>query len=213
MASNPRETAGDRLRAARERAGYGSAMEFSRAVGVNATTYAHHENGRRTINTEVAKLYARFLNLPVGTLLAGEELPAFPPIPIVARIGAQGRVQDVTSKSGTVQKVELPAYTIDLVAAPIVGDDLYPAYRDGDVVFYRDPREERFNPEELSGCVCMVELNDGRKFVRKISAQPNGRFTLIAFRHDVPDLFDQIIVRASPIELVQHALPPRLSNR
>lgn len=61
-----------RLRSARERAGYNSAADASRALGVNAVTYTAHENGGREFDRKTAVFYASKFGVNPGWLLLGE---------------------------------------------------------------------------------------------------------------------------------------------
>lgn len=48
-----------RLKLARERAGYDNAVDAAKAYGWKAPTYISHENGTRGLRTDVAKRYAK----------------------------------------------------------------------------------------------------------------------------------------------------------
>ena len=61
----------DRLKAAREAAGYGTAKEAAEAMGAAVTTYIQHENGIRNFPGERAKRYARFFRTTPEWLLYG----------------------------------------------------------------------------------------------------------------------------------------------
>lgn len=199
----------ERLREARERAGYQSASEFARFANLNYTTYAHHENGRRDIKPDVARIYARLLNLPPGTLLYGEQPPTRHMVPIVSTIGAQGRILPILSRNKAPPLAELPD-PAGLIASQVTGNDLYPAYRDGDVVYHRPLRTENYNPELISGLECVVQLADGQQMLRLVTVQADGRVTLNAYQ--APPLIDQIVLAASPVEIVQRKLPRRAAN-
>jgi len=59
-----------RLRFAREQAGYGSASDAARAMGVEEPTYLGHENGSRGLS-RAGPRYARFFRVSLDWLLAG----------------------------------------------------------------------------------------------------------------------------------------------
>lgn len=63
----------DRLKAARIEAGYKSASDAARALGVVESTYAGHENGARALRPRTAEQYARKFRVRAGWLLHGEE--------------------------------------------------------------------------------------------------------------------------------------------
>lgn len=71
----------DRLRLARENAGYNSARSAALAIGVNPSTYGAHENGQNNFKTKDAVFYARCFGvssawLLTGTPTVGEDLNA-----------------------------------------------------------------------------------------------------------------------------------------
>ena len=61
----------NRLKKAREVAGFESAPAAARALGVNVTTYAHHENGTRGFKKDSAQQYARRFKVSAEWLLFG----------------------------------------------------------------------------------------------------------------------------------------------
>lgn len=62
----------DRLKQARERAGYDSAKSAAEAMGVSVATYIQHENGSRGISASRAARYARFFRVTPEFLLYGK---------------------------------------------------------------------------------------------------------------------------------------------
>lgn len=65
---------GDRLRRAREDAGYASASEAARRIGVNVVTYTAHENGGREFDRKAALHYATQFGVDPAWLLFGGEM-------------------------------------------------------------------------------------------------------------------------------------------
>jgi len=70
----------DRLREARERAGYETAKLAAEAMGVPTPSYTQHENGIRGFKIDTARQYARFFKVSPEWLLYGigdmETLPS-----------------------------------------------------------------------------------------------------------------------------------------
>jgi len=62
----------ERLIIARERAGYETAADAARALGVKEPTYYSHENGTSGIRTPVAEKYARKFKVSLMWLLTGQ---------------------------------------------------------------------------------------------------------------------------------------------
>ncbi|WP_189379559.1 MULTISPECIES: S24 family peptidase [unclassified Mesorhizobium] len=66
-------TPADRLRMARQKAGYRSAMKAAEMLNVSAGTYGGHENGSRAFDAETVKKYASAFNVRPAWLMLGEE--------------------------------------------------------------------------------------------------------------------------------------------
>jgi phage repressor protein C with HTH and peptisase S24 domain len=71
-------TPAERLRQAREEAGYGSAAAFARATDAAEATYRSHENGKRQLTIAAAKRYARALERPWEWLMFGDAVSLAP---------------------------------------------------------------------------------------------------------------------------------------
>jgi hypothetical protein len=191
---------GLRLRHARIAAGFETAIDFVKHINVNYTTYAHHENGRRSINVRSANLYAEHLRVSPSLILYGEELPSNRDAPIVGIVG-NGGILHMTENSG---RTTVPlCTTAPLVVLLVAGNDLYPAYRDGDQIFIRPLVTEGFTVQRVHGLECVVQLDTGELLLRQVTVQPDGRATLIAYA--APPRFDALVVAASPVEIVRRS--------
>lgn len=60
-----------RLTESRIKAGYETATDAAKAMGVNVPTYLGHENGNRGITRSAAVKYARFFQVSLEWLLTG----------------------------------------------------------------------------------------------------------------------------------------------
>ena len=89
----------------------------------------------------------------------------------------------------------------------VQGQSLYPALRDGDLVFYHPLSEGLYNITDLHGIECIVQLDTGQRMVRQIFLQPDGRITLNGY--GVPPTYNAIVIAASPVEYVRRAHIPR----
>ncbi|MGV2975652.1 helix-turn-helix domain-containing protein [Roseibium alexandrii] len=65
----------ERLRAARQKAGYRSAAAAADALGMSHSTYQAHENSNRNFDAEDAARYARRFKVTTDWLLYGGEMP------------------------------------------------------------------------------------------------------------------------------------------
>lgn len=66
------QTMSDRLRIARENAGFNSARSAALAIGVNPSTYGAHENGQNNFKPKDAEFYAAAFKVSAAWLLTGE---------------------------------------------------------------------------------------------------------------------------------------------
>lgn len=87
----------ERLKWARERAGYNSAWSAAEALGIPAPTYHNHENGNRKFSHEKAEIYARKFKVPVAWLAFGagpkpEDAPDEVPLQVPARDPMSGQM-------------------------------------------------------------------------------------------------------------------------
>src|SRR5262244_3785935 len=91
--STASETSHQRLRRAREQAGFARASDAARAMGIEEPTYLGHENGSRGLS-RAAPRYARFFGVSLDWLIDGRGRAAEPPLaapPRNAEIGGPAR--------------------------------------------------------------------------------------------------------------------------
>lgn len=65
-------TRGERLKKARRDAGYRTATDAAKSLGIPYPTYAAHENGSRQYEADEAVVYARKFKVPIEWLLTGK---------------------------------------------------------------------------------------------------------------------------------------------
>jgi hypothetical protein len=155
------------------------------------------------MNAEVAAQYGALLRVSPSALLYGGSLRENVPIPIVGSIGDQGHVTMSFDTRGTTAGL---AEIAEMESLVVQGQSLYPAYRDGDHVYYRPLNKQRLDVGHLHGSECIVELENGTRLLRQIFVQPDQRVTLNGY--GVPPIFNAIVVAASPVEYVRRAQPP-----
>lgn len=204
----------DRLKQARERAGYQSATDAARAFGWNEFTYRAHEAGIRGIKTGVADRYARAFKVKTAWLLTGDQnagpvteatqpvLVETPLIPFrgVAAAGVWMEHDDLAQEAPTLPS--LPGYPPSIqFAVRVAGPSMdRKGINHGDYLLcvnYFDARGEL-----TSGDVVIVERRRGGTVERtcKELVVLNGRFELWPRSSD-PRFQDPIVVpdRRSPI--------------
>ena len=148
-----------RLRIAREQAGFSRASDAARAMGIEEPTYLGHENGSRGLS-RAAPRYARFFGVSLDWLIDGRGVLAAASEPPLAAPPHNGEIGGPARFGGT----RIPAYgqavggrdgefilngnrIVDVLAPPslqgvpdayavyVVGDSMEPRYFAGEAVF------------------------------------------------------------------------------
>jgi phage repressor protein C with HTH and peptisase S24 domain len=144
-----------RLRLAREQAGFARASDAARAMGIEEPTYLGHENGSRGLSRAAAR-YARFFGVSLDWLIDGRDVltPASGPPPprngelggparFGARIPAYGQAvggrdgEFILNGNRIVDVLAPPSLqgVPDAYAVYVVGDSMEPRYFVGEAVF------------------------------------------------------------------------------
>jgi phage repressor protein C with HTH and peptisase S24 domain len=193
-----------RLKEARQRAGFGDATAAARHFGWTVPTYLAHENGSRSFGVERAVEYGRAFKVSASWLLIGEGGPPEMKLRITGYIGAGGVIYlaEEDGKFRVVEEVDIPASEFrDYAAFKVRGDTLYPAYRDGEIIF---ARKDGGPPRDHIDRECIVRTEDGKTYLKTLLAgSSEDRFTLIS--HNAPPMPDQRVVWAAPVEWARRA--------
>jgi len=189
-----------RLKSARERAGYGDATAAARRFGWTIPTYLAHENGSRGFGVERAQVYAEAFKANVMWLLTGEGSPASnTKIPVSGYVGAGAVIYpaDESTGPGGIEEVDLPPGVYgDYAAFKVRGDSNYPAYRHNEIIFVK---KEGGPPHEYLNRECVLRTEDGRRLLKTLTpGAKKDHFTLISF--NAPPMLDERVVWASPVE-------------
>jgi len=191
-----------RLKLARELAGFESGASAVRALGVPYATYASHEGGWRGIKDGELKQYARRFKVPFPWLaheigeLKGQSAPS---TVIVGKIGAGNDIMPIDDHApgAGLDEIDLPpGAPPNAVAVKIEGNSQYPRYFNGELVFYT---RDHIPPAELVGRECVVQLADGRmmlKILRRGSRK--NLFNLESW--NAPTLEDAQVEWAAPVK-------------
>lgn len=156
---------GQRLRAAREKAGYSSATAAAEALGMAASTYRAHENGQNDFDLGYAQKYGeKFRVSPIylmgindslrGNSTNGDNLPPnfaeSPNATVIANIKGEGRKIPVYGRAvgGVDGEFEMNgSFLFEVMAPPslsesrgayavqVSGDSMSPRYEDGEICF------------------------------------------------------------------------------
>lgn len=179
------KTPAERLIAARQAAGYASAAEAARALGVKFSTYAALENGQNGLSRSGERL-AQAFRVDLNWLLTGrgDMRGKRPHIPIMGVVAAGSSVVPVHDAAGGGDLGEIDLPERGRIAALIVkGDSMYPRFMDGEHILY-DPTPVA--PSRLINCYAVAQAVDGRIMIKMLkNGRSTGRFTL--WSHNAPD--------------------------
>jgi len=188
----------ERLRWAREKAGYDTPTDAARALGIKEPTYLAHENGSRGFKAK-AERYSRAFRVNLDWLVTGRGVPknsaheapeAGWAVPVVGYVGAGAEVHPIDDHA---PGAGLEAVDVDFpvkpgtVAVIVRGDSMLPIFEDGDLIGYM---EDSSDPRTLVGKTCVVKLTDGRTFIKRLRrGSVDGLFTLVSFNaRDIEDV-------------------------
>lgn len=177
--------AGDRLKAARKKAGekmgFTSAMAAAKRFGWTYSTYASHENGQTPeIPLEDAKKYARAFKTTAAWLMTGEGSPdAQNIVKLMGRIGAGGDISpdfEQVPESGLEEIETHFPMPDDAVAFEVVGASMLPRYDPGTIIVCTS------GPRDVVGLIgkeVAVRTADGRRYLKILKyGSKKGRYNL-----------------------------------
>lgn len=197
----------DRLRQARERAGYGSAKSAAEGLGVPVATYVQHENGSRGFPAARAERYARFFRVAPEWLLYGRQRSEAVGAELGPRLFVKGEVAaGVWKEAWEYEPEDWEMFTGrgDLAAPPrirfglkVVGDSMNEIYPAGSVIecLLYDGNEpipsgkrvvvQRTRADGTLETTVkeLIRTDDGRVWLRPRSTNPS----FAPFRGDEPD--------------------------
>jgi phage repressor protein C with HTH and peptisase S24 domain len=202
-------TSNERLKQARETAGYESAQAAADAFGWPIGAYRHHENGSqgRSVPAKEALKYARAFRVRPEWILWGEGSKDIDyiceEIPVYGYAGAREVVDIIPSDDqGPIDEVQ-PLRAEDGFRAVVVrGHSMLPAFRDGDVLFFR---EDHIPIDQLIGRDCIILTEDKeRAYVKRImKGSKKGHYTLLSYAPGIDPLPDVKVLKAWPIEWIR----------
>jgi phage repressor protein C with HTH and peptisase S24 domain len=151
-----------RLKIARERAGYETASAAARAFGWPEARYRHHENGQRNFKKDSAVTYGRAFKVAPEWLMMGVD-GAASDMPIFGYVGAGQEIH--TTDDGELDRIEPPpGVGASAVAVIVRGESMWPRYFEGDVLVY----DEQTTPGRANGQECVIAMRDGRRLVKVV---------------------------------------------
>jgi len=199
----------DRLKEAREKAGFDSAKAAAEAMGAAVATYIQHENGTRGFPAKAAERYATFFRTTPEWLLYGRARRSSNLSRIIGQVGADvsGSVIMTTAHENWDMAPPPPGATSRAVALDVRGDSMHTFAENGALIYFEDQRAP-LDPD-LIGVPCVVETEDGRVLVKrpKRGSQPG--------LYDLESDFGPVMrdVRLTWAAEIIAVIPPRQARR
>lgn len=182
----------ERLRVARERAGYKSALAAAKHFGWTPSTYASHENGQTPeVPRDAAIKYARAFKVSPSWILTAEgPMEAQNTVRLMGRVGAGAEISpehEQVPEEG-LDEIELPfPIGIEAIAFEVQGESMLPRYDAGAlVVCSTAPRD----PDSFIGFEVAVRTSKGARYLKTLRrGSKRGLYTLESFNaRPIPDV-------------------------
>jgi hypothetical protein len=193
----------DRLRRARQAAGYVRAVDAVRAFGWKRSTYYGHENARRGIARDQIVIYAEAFRVTRDWLASGRGPMRGHNGPRTIRIEGYVDNLGIEPEDHGIEITELPQgiNPNDFIAYKMRGDTNYPWQANDIILVARNPGP----PEDYLGQLCAVTARStGAKIIRRLMAGTRpGVFLLLSPAAGAP-MIDIEITEATPIIWTKH---------
>lgn len=210
------DSIGKRIKAAREALGL-SQYDLAQRLGVNQSTVALWEKDRTTPRHDKVDQLSRILILTrefilFGSSPAGESSNAS--VPVIGYVGASDIIHPFPLKEP--QMMPAPPAIPGRVDAPthaviVLGNDLWPVYRDGDILFFSMARP--LPPEEVSGQECIVEQESGEKVMKRVVYLDGEPGTVLLSSFQGPEMAALSVKRCMPVMWTLRAATFKLAGR
>lgn len=158
-------TVAERLKQARELAGFAGPREAADALGMNRFTYTQHENGTRGFRRDSTIKYSRRFKVSLEWLETGKGTPrgaAKSEIPVTSYVGAGAEITPFPDQ-GALDYIPAPPGFEDCEAAELRGDSMPPLQAGWRIVWRRGHEGVT---AELIGKLCIVQVQDGPTLVK-----------------------------------------------
>lgn len=187
----PLENRADRLKQARQSAGFRTARSAAGHFNWNANTYASNENGNAPFSYAAAKQYAAAFGVSAAWLYDGDGAPepdaplppALPPppilVPVIGRVGAdtEGRVLFATGQEAGDLVPLPPGGSEKAVALKVVGHSMRGIADEGGLIYFEDQRTPP--TPDMFGHVVVVETVEDEVLVKRLlRGSRAGRYDL-----------------------------------
>lgn len=205
MDRTAKEKFGERLKYMRKSVKNVNQTELGQIMGVKQSTISRWEGGVDEPEHDHIRALADFFKCTTDYLLGTDVmLNITNTTHVVGYVGA-GEINmqyDDYAKGDGMEEVETPPGLNDgTVAVKVSGDSMYPAYEDGDIIFYiRDGID--IIEEECIGKQCIIKTADGHIYIKRLSrGSAHGLYHLES--HNAPPMHDRIIEWATKVLYVK----------
>lgn len=197
------DNAHERLRRARETAGFATATDAAKRFPGAESTYLGHENGTRGFPHKKAALYAKAFKVSLEWLISGQgQMKAGLTVQLVGYVGAGGLIMPVDDHAKGAGLSDVPAPPENgshSVALEIRGSSQWPAFDDGDLIYYERHHD---SPEEALGRLSVVMLKTGESMFKMVTrGSKRGLFTLVSV--NAPPINDAQLEWAAPVTWIR----------
>ena len=197
---------GARIRALRDKLDL-TQVDFARKLRVTQPTVHRWEKGAFEPEPHLIADMAALAGMTVAEFHYGSGGGPAVAVPVVGVVGAGAAIYPIDDHAlgGGVDETEAPPDIGEpVVAVRVRGDSMYPAYDDGDLLFYaRDPMTGGAIDE--ARCLhrdCIVALPDGRILVKRLMrGSLRALYTLVSF--NAPPIENVRISWASPVRWIK----------
>lgn len=165
------ETVGDRIKAAREAAGYPTIAGAARAFGFHKQNLADHEAGRRGVLPEHAERYGKAFRVDAAWILYGGASRKAKPsglVPIIGKVGADNEGTVILSTGqASGDQVPIPPGGTDRAVALLVTGHSMPGLADEGAILYFEEQHAVPTRDHI-GKVVVCELEEGEVLVKRL---------------------------------------------
>ncbi len=198
---------GERLKYMRKNLKNINQTELGNIMGVKQSTISRWESGIDEPEHEHVRALADYFKCTTDYLLGTDKLFESPRVThVVGYVGAGGvniPYDDYAHGDG-MEEVETPPGLNDTaVAVKVSGDSMYPAYEDGDIIFYiRNGMD--IDEDDCLGRQCIIKVSDGPIYIKRLSRGSSpGLYHLES--HNAPPMHDKSIDWAARVLYVKKA--------
>ncbi len=172
--------------------------EVARRIGTSKQHYGRLESGETSLDPAWLRKLAKALTCrPVD--LVPELARGGLTVPLVGYVGAGEQVFNFDD--GNLEQIDPPPGAERACVVRVRGDSMWPAYREGDLIFYEP---ENFVAERCLYRDCVVQVLDGPTYIKRLLPGPEpGTYTLSSYR--APEILGVTVRWAAPVIWVKRA--------